>query len=426
MHWLESQSFGGQASRSDVEAIEQHLKPATLRAVHPLLEAWAQPSLRGADFLWHLADDIKAVQGVQGAASLFKVMRQDIEHFHDYRYELRIAGAVAKPADQQLVALAGPDAGPDIRFTARSGHVCGVACYRANSATPRIARLRAVAHEVARSSLRRFTFSPLSELYAIELIFPSNRVSEAQQLAAVQLAARLLTEPFATPELAQCEVKVRRVAVSPDLLLPGDLRRVRLRFLFPVRTDERVRVLGHLRPKIAKEMTSWANTFAGSPLLAIEESDGSQDGLVRPELNEIINGDGSPFWGAFLTWYPRSGPESVEWIPREKTSQGLHVEVMTFRDNMTTWAAGAPTMRFVMEYATEDWDLVQTVAGCSAELVEPLHTGTHVARLPRPQNPRNPNADPAFRRSLEEATAHVRAEAASFRPARTVIGRRPA
>lgn len=409
-HWLLDMMPDRDAAERDIETLSTAMRPARLGAEHPFKVAWDTPGGKSQVLLTHLADDVRATAPISGVESLLKLMRNDAEGFSDFRYELRVAAALARAPGQRVLVLAGTKKGPDIEFCSQSQHTCGVACYRARSDPPNVKALRAVSQRVADGARRAFTFSPLSVSFCVEIVLDSVPVTAADEKLASDLAYRLLTEPRCPPELTDGAVRARRLPLPDGLLRSGDLRCVRLRFLYAIGAFEEARIAAHLDGKVALEENAWASSYAGIPLLAIEASDGAGDDGLHPVLQQRMQNSREVFAGAFLTYYPANGVEGIKWIPRQGGSLGFHIEYRTARPNMNTWADGNPVVTIRPEHSREDWDLFQTPAGSGSELVESLHIGAHHVRLPAVEDPTNPTADPNYQRNVETAIARIRAE----------------
>jgi hypothetical protein len=97
----------------------------------------------------HLADDLRVIAGVPGAARLLKGMLNDVPNYQAYRYELRMAAAVGRAPEQQLLGVGAKDQGPDIVVKTRSKHLCGIACYRAETLTPALRDAHSVTLSIA-------------------------------------------------------------------------------------------------------------------------------------------------------------------------------------------------------------------------------------------------------------------------------------
>jgi len=416
MHWLSSMRNPPGDPRDAVATLERLMRPANLAGGHPFSSLWQNASARSARALHHLADDLRVIESVPGALGLIAAMRGDAQGYDAYRYEARMAAAVGRPKGQKLIRLAGKNAGPDIEFTSRSGHRCGMACYRACSATPTIKNLQVASDEVMRRAFSAFMFSSIDDTFTVEVIFGDTRNARTQVNEAVDLLTELVTNPTTSPELESGGVRGRRVERARHLLHPGDYRRVRVRFMFPVRAHELERVKTKFVQKVSSESDSWARGYDGVPLLTVEESDGLQ-GAGVPDLQVVLDEGQDVFCGALLTWLPHSTPESVKWVPRTMNAGGLHVEVQTFQENMTTWSGDLPVVTMAMDHAHEDWDFVHARTGYRTEVVESLHSGTHVMRLKRRPSKDNPSEDAAFQQELTTAIARIRAESTAFRRA---------
>lgn len=416
-HWLDDDPSRPDLA-SAVQVLHDHMRPQKLSSSHPFRRWWSTRSDTNRLFLLQLADDINTVSTVPGATQLLKLMRNDTDGFADFRYELRVAAALARAPTQRVVRLAGPAKGPDIEFQADSSHRCEIACYAARSDPPAVKVLRSVASRVSGAAFRSFAFSPLSQSFGLEVGFDSLPVRLTMERAAIDLAHQLLSNSTSPAEVRSGTVFARRIRVPSDLGGPGAIRFVRLRFLFAIRAFENARVARHLNDKIAKEADRWAAGTKNVALLAVESPDGCGDIGLHSALKSAMDDPLSDFAGVFLTHYPLNGVESVEWLPRQGRSLNLHVEYRTLNDNMKTWAGGRPVVSFPLDHAREDWDLVQSAAGSFSRLVAPLSIGSHHVRLPPVANPSRPTDDPNFRPNLDRAIERILEEHRSFPVAR--------
>src|SRR6266536_263463 len=78
------------------------------------------------------------------------------------------------------------------------------------------------------------------------------------------------------------------------------LRRVRVRFMFPVPERENFRIERHVSQKVQKEHEQWAGTYAGMPVLAVEQSDFSH-GFSRESAIRALDQGSSAFCGVLAT-----------------------------------------------------------------------------------------------------------------------------
>lgn len=405
-HWIRAPGPPQLDPQADLEVLRERFHVGRLPDDHPVRVLWSADTERLT--LHHLADDIKTVGNVPGAKALVKVLRRDKEGFEDFRYELRMAAALARSEGQRVLRLAGPNFGPDIEFTAKSGHRCGVACYRGRSTIGGIVESRAALKAISDRFLRRFAFKQLDADLLIEMIFPELPLRSAD----VGLASDLLHEFWLRVDVGQMDkngIRVQRLALPPFPRHPGELRRCRIRFLLPLRVAERKRVLGHLRTKMPAEVEKWAASYGGVALLAVEESEGIHNGAIRTEIAEEMKDSSHAFAGVLLTHYPEHGMEHIDWIPRRGDALGLHVGIETFGMNFRVWAGERPAVSFTPDNATEEWDFVRTAHGPYQQLAKPLSLQSRHALLPPLKDPnRRPTQDPDFEANLRVAIAQVR------------------
>lgn len=409
--WVDAPCVPDLDTEADVELLDQAFGIARLADNHPVRELWMSSTPEARWDLHHLADDVRVVGEVPGAKRLLKMLRKDAEGFFDFRYELRMAAAVARSSGQRLDRLAGPDAGPDIEFTSKSGHRCGIACYRAKPSPPSMAAAREALRRIATTFRRRFLFFPLAEDLLIEMTFPSFPIGAEVEKSASDLVYDFWLQHDAG-EAERDGVKVRRLRHPNVPRFANEKRRARLRFLMPVRAAERARVLGHLGNKLPSEARSWAARFDGVALSAIEESSSIQTGALRAEVEAHLREPDQPFAGVLLTYYPLIGMENVTWVARPGDARGLHIGVETFGTNTAVWAGDAPRIAYTPDLSNEEWEFVQTSDGTTAELLLGLTLGTHEVRLP-PLKPGvvvptdDPDFEPNVRRALEKIQAEM-------------------
>lgn len=426
-HWLSDMGLADTDAERIITTLNEHLRPGEVSEKHPLYDIWRQPSKRHCFELAHLASDCSVVTATPGADGLFGMMRRDAEGFWDFRYELRLAGAVGRAAGQSLIALGGSRRGPDIEVTSSSGHRVGIACYRASSKTQVAQQYRKISRELARRSLRVFHFSPLEASFCIQVTFQDAMPTESHRRSAKRILRRLLTSGSGEPEMRANGVVAQRMILPEHLLLPQDLRRVRLRIIFPIRAYERRRVRRHLDEKLQKESVAWAARYDGKAILAVEESDGAPDGALSTDLRELLPAH-PVFAGACLTqaaYQSEAAPddarlERIRWIgnPDEANpTERMRLEFRTFHENIDTWAGGRPIVSFATDHAREDWDLFATRAGSGNMLVESLKTSTHLVRLPKIPDGVPPKEYAALDDDLLKAVTELQKRATAFRRA---------
>jgi hypothetical protein len=396
---------------ADVALLREAFPLAELPRDHPVRTLWGRATERARFALHHLADDLRVVEAVPGAQSLLKLLRSDRDGFEDFRYELRVAAAVGRSPDQELLRLGGPAAGPDVEFISRSGHRCGIACYRARSATPAVDIIRKALTAVARSFNRRFTFYPVAGDMLIEVVFPIVPLRKTDEAT----ACNLLYDFWLRHDVGVLErdgLKVQRLVLADLPRFPGERRRARVRFLLPMGKAERTRVLGHVGSKLPKEVASWAGSYTGVPVFAIEQSDSIHSGRLRGDVDVIMLDESHAFGGILMTYYPSAqGIESVDWVPRKGASLGLDIEIKTFGANTKVWSDGRPVVSITPEHAREEWEFVQSARGTSSAIVTSLSAGSHHVRLPPLRDPsRRPSEDPDFEHNLRDAFERIQLE----------------
>lgn len=424
-HWLFNKAPQGADVQKLLDAITSSLKPDSLAPDHPLRERWEVPTEENARELTQLGDDIVTVEGVPGAQRLLRILRSDADNYRDLRYELRVAANVGRSSEQRLIELAGPRSGPDIRFIARSGHECGIACYSAKSGSPQMVRLRAVAETIMHRSLAAYMFAALRGDLLILTTFERVPVTDQDVSTALGLIYEMLTNGRIEPLIQRGDVRTGRTALPRQLRLAGDVRRTRARFLFQVRSFEERRVLGMVRQKLAMEEEAWARSFNGIPLFCVEESDGCT-GMIHPKMQELLAS--TAFACGVVTYYPIGGVESIDTTFRERSDPiepRVHIEMKTLWDTVQSWRQGEASLTIFSPYAVEDWDFVQTSAGHGVECVRSLWIEQQLVRLGKYPDLRTAANDPAFQRAVEDAVrrSHERAKEFPRAPELLVPGR---
>ena len=415
------QSKGGRRSQNTgrvPRSVRKHLSWSSLNERHPLNPKVLRATRDTMRMLGHLADDIETIEHASGADALFSAIRKNCDRYDDFRYELRIAGAVQRSLGQEVLSLAGLTVGPDIVFRSRSGHKVGMACYRANSSTELVVRRRHLARRLIDTAFAAFRSSPLRQSFTIVLSLEDREVDEGTERAASKMLERMLVDPSVEGGVL-IEENVKANRIGTDLRLKNETRCVRVRILFNTRPFETARVARHMRDKAQKEAERWADAFDGAPILVVEASDGAQEGALVPALREILEADACPFWGGIITWLPRTGIETVESFMVPHRSKGLDVGICTYGPNTSTWSEGMAMLRFTPDHSWEDWDLVENRLGQGSYLVQSLNIGSHSVRIPSPTSFGAAKADSLFREKLAEATMRIREEALVFRRAKS-------
>lgn len=400
--WKTAQIEAPLDAERDGEVIERHLPLAGLKEQHPVRRLWSTAEPKARITLHHLADDLRLTETSEGFAGLVRRLRTDIDAFDDMRYELRVAAILAR-GGQKILKLGGSNAGPDVEFTSSSGHNCGIACYRARSATDTVTLLRKGAREIASAFFRHFHFHPISSDWLLDVVLPEVPLRTIDVAATTDLlhSAWKAARPGS---LQRDGITVTRTPLAVVSRLPAQRRRAHVRFFFPVRSPEKKRVLAHAWEKIEKER-AWAASYAGVPILAIEESDSLLGGALKEEFSELAKEGGNPFAGILLT--SAQTVEDAEWLGGPHAPDTLHLHLTTFGPSIRTWAHGYHLVAWAPEHAKEEWSFFETDQGSGSELVRSLHYGVHCVRIASPKPGVEAANDPEFQRRVNEALARI-------------------
>jgi hypothetical protein len=405
--WKTAQVEAPLDAERDSEVIERHLPIAGLKDLHPVRRLWSTAEPKARISLHHLADDLRLTEAVEGFAGLVRRLRTDLDAFDDMRYELRIAAILAR-GGQRILKLGGSNAGPDVEFISSSGHTCGIACYRARSATDTVTHLRKRAREIASAFFPLFHFHPISGDWLLDVTLPEVPLRSGDVAATTDLLRCAWMD--ATPGSLQRDgIHVTRAPLPVVSRLPGQRRRAHIRFFFPVRSAEKKRVLAHAWEKIEKER-AWAVSYAGVPILAIEESDGLLGGALKDEFSELAKEEGNPLAGILLT-SPQT-IEDAEWLGGPRSPAALHLHLTTFGPSIRTWAHGYHLVTLAPEHAKEEWSFFETDQGSGSELVRSLHYGVPCVRIASPAAGVEAADDPEFQHRVREALARIDREQA--------------
>lgn len=380
---------------------------------HPIRRLWETPTSRARFELQHLADDLRETQGVDGFNRLVKRLKEDFDAYDDTRYELRLGAALARPPTQKLVRFAAEKVGPDVEVTAKSGHLCGVACYRSNSVTPALAAVGETCRELALHFAGTFASRPLAIDLGLEVEFEAFPPHPPQ----IEEAKRLLTALWSsleTPVLAGTTgVEVRRAIQLPASKPSGVLRRARIRFMFPVPEREHFRSERHVTQKLKKEHESWARTYPGVCVLAVEES-GFAHGLAQETVIAALEESGTAFAGVLATqiFHPIQDGSLVHAFERvhpffRETDLRIHLE--TYAQNDKSWAGGDMLISNDLKHASELWDVWQSSTNGHVTRVRELELVKQFSKIPFSHGQEGPGDDPAFRADLERVLARMRA-----------------
>jgi hypothetical protein len=369
-------------TRADFELLKLKLRPDELPAEHPLHELWFREgggaNVAEARFqLHHLASDLRAVEGVDGARSLVKSMLGDIEGYYDYRYELRIAGSVARSTGQRLVRLGGKNQGADIEAMTRSEQLCGIACYRANPATPHLRDItveneRFVTDLAVTVGTTQYAFN-----ISTEIEFDRFPVSESSRAEAIQMFVAMWSQPDITgARVTRGGVKVSRTGAVPT---SGSTGTTRIAIRLPVPARERHRLAMNIESKMEREGVAWANPYSGVSVFAIEESDfslGLDASIVEPLLDPAAK---HPFSIVVTTWpffvdhstRGRYLVEDIDWFAR-KDGGTLDLGLHTFGQNTKELGNGHLLAELAPNFAQEEWEIVpMTLPGVARDPYAP-------------------------------------------------------
>lgn len=401
--------------RQDLTLLRDTFPFRSLAASHPLRQLWDRQddanALAETRFEFHhLADDLRVIRGVPGSRRLLQAMISDAEGYADYRYELRMAGTVGRFPDQQLVRLGAKGKGADIEVTTKTGHLCGIACYRAQSLTPALRGSSSITSALAEEFGRLIVAKPIYAAIDLEIEFPFFPIAEAQQLAAVATFDQVWAD-FDNPKATRDGVTVSRVSGRPSSS-PGNWE-VRLKFLVPVPAGEKRRLIERIGNKLNKEEGQWATNYPGFRLFCVEESDWSL-GAQQDEVKALLASSASHSFGMIVCTWPfftdngnrgRIRMEQTKWFAREGSGVGMSLGMQTFGENFESYCKGHIVSMHDPQFAEEEWTfrpgvLAGKVAGTRDRALSMQRT---IARMPAPEGGRMPTAEellPLIRRGI--------------------------
>lgn len=359
-------------TREDLELLKETFRIERLAAEHPLHELWHRSgdavALAEARYdLHHLADDVRLVRDVPGGRQLLQTLVNDAEGFEDFRYELRIAGAVARSPGQTLVAVGGTAQGPDVQVKTLSGHLCGIACYRGRTWTPLLlseapATFASIANRCGAVCAKRMV--ALGHRVNMGIEFDRFPVSAEVAERAVAVFSEVWNRPDGEPRANRDGVSVMRETI--DVTPVDSAWEVSLVFRLPVPGRERYRLSSTVRTKLDKEERQWAGAYAGVAVLCAEESDFclgfDKEGFETMLLDEAQHS----MQGILATWQffadgivrgSRIRVEQCDWHPR-KNSVGLNLGIGTFGENMQSYGDGFMVMTMNPKNAEERWKVL--------------------------------------------------------------------
>lgn len=388
---------------SDLRLLQDVFKLHKIHSEHPI-RTWWDARIRGSRFhLQHLADDLREVQDTKGARSLIRQLQNNPVGFSDFRFELHLAGALARSRGQKLLALGGDKAGPDIEVQVRTGQRCGIACFRPASNAPSIIQLGKDLRNLI-GQLKTTVIARSSVSQTIVLDFKEFPLQPHHAEAARGALRKFLTET-GKGELDAEGCQLFRLG-PPPIDPTRQLKTVRLRLQVPVPRWEKGRVDRTLTEKIAREAASWASAYDGIPIIAIEESAFGQD--LSDTLKGLVTGD-NPFVGAlatYLTVRPDDagtphGLEDIAFAFRP-TNTDINVGIETFGDNVDSWSRGHAVAVQTPASIREEWDVVVGASGAVVMQVRPAYLDRTYARVPY-TDPSKPSADEATIQRLSDA-----------------------
>lgn len=401
--------------REELDLLRDTFPFHEMSGTHPLRKLWDcqgdAHALAEARFEFHhLADDLRVIRGVPGSRRLVQAMISDAEGYADYRYELRMAGTVGRFADQQLVSLGAKGRGADIEVKTRTGHLCGIACYRAQSLTPALKESSGVLYSLAEKLGRAVVANPIDAAIDYEIEFPSFPIGEAQQQSAVTTFRQVWAD-FGNPKATHDGVTVSRVTGRPSFSA-GNWE-VRIKFLVPVPAGEKRRLCERIGNKLVKEDGQWASSYSGYRLFCVEESDWSL-GAQQEEIKAMLSSSASHSFGMIVCTWPffadnqdggRIRLEQTKWLSREGAGVGLNLGMHTFGENFESYCKDHVVLIHDPKYAEEEWILrpgapPDDVAGSRIRALTIQRT---ISRMPAPEGGRMPTAEelvPLVRRAV--------------------------
>lgn len=353
-------------TKEDLALLRQRLTVDALPDDHPVSKLWnANTPIAAAEArfeLHHLASDLRLIGGVPGAGQLIAAMVHDVEHYADYRYELRIAGGVARATGQQLTKLGGKGAGADVEVRTPSGTKFGIACFRASSVTPHIAEAAGLAQRLATEfAVIAGTTQLVGHRIGMIVEFDNFPVSEQAAEDAVHAFAQHWADTTASGPARVGNVSVWRAHVEPL----RDSWEVRITLRFPIPTREKRRLVDKVRGKMERETFAWARSFPGVAVLAIEESDFAL-GLREDSIAPMLRRDAEhAFAGLLVTWpffvdHPRRGSryrvEDVKWYGRQSGTTDT-LTLHTFGQNTVELGKGHMLVEHQPTHAEDRWML---------------------------------------------------------------------
>ncbi len=367
---------------------------------------WNTPEVGNRFRLHHLADDLRVIRDIPGAAGLIRQLRRNPVGFADFRLELHLAGALGRADRQELLGLGGDRPGPDVEARVRSDHKCGFACFRAASSVPRVEALKQQLADLVRG-VRTTVFARATTSQMVVINFPEFPLRKGE----LDIARRALRVFLTRTEMGELQFEGLHMfrKEPPPARAADETARVRLRLHVPVPSWEKERVSRTLADKLLRESASWASGYEGTAILVVEESVFGQN--LHKEVETLI-ADAPSFAGA-LVLYPAVTPDDLG-IPHglehieasfSPGTAGLDIGLETFADNVKSWSQGYAMAAYVPASIREDWDVVRHTSGNTACRTQPASLNRLYARVPY-TDPRNPAKDPGtVQRIVDASTA---------------------
>lgn len=385
-------------THADFTLLRDAMRLDRLAKDHPFRRLWDtdgdQRALSEARFeMHHLAHDLRTVEGVRGADELVRTLINDPEGYADFRYELRMAGAVGRSPGQKLLSLGGTRKGPDIEVQTRSNHKVGIACYRARSTTPALLDVGRVARELAQRLGDIVASAPYGDDVRVLMALNFERFPIQPEVAdrAVDAFREVWLRPTGQHQASREGVAVRRETVRKSTI--PTTWEVRLVFRMPVPARERYRLKTHVEQKLAKEQDHWASAYDGVPVFFMEESDFCL-GISEEELALHLQPEASHSFQGILatlqffadgTVRGRHRMEQMDWHARPPGT-GLDIGIETFGQNLNSYAEKGKhfLLQFNPSHAEEEWLLVRGTPpeGVAGLPVRPLTMQRHLRRVP--------------------------------------------
>lgn len=387
-----------QRTREDLDLLKEVFRIERLPSTHPLHEVWHRSgdavALAEARYDLHqLADDVRLVRDVPGGKQLLSTMVNDVEGYEDFRYELRVAGAVGRRPGQTLVAVGGTAKGPDVQVKTLSGHLCGIACYRGRTWTTLLAveAPEVFAKLVARCSAI-CTSHVVGPLRRVKMAITFERFPVKPEVVEAAVAAfdEVWNRPEGEPRATRDGVSVSREAVDEEGVT--ETWEVALALRVPVPERERFRLTSAVRDKLEKEERQWAGSYEGVPILSAEESDFCLGFDQKSFEKELLEETQHSMQGILTSWQfftdgfvrgSRIRVERYDWHGSKKDPAGLHLGIHTFGENMNSYGDQSVVLIMNPKYADEEWKITGIEGGRAiGTCTRPLNIERRMTRRP--------------------------------------------